>query len=143
MIQHSPKQGLQRRRNIFISICMVCCRHIPADGKERGVTQQFPLCHMGKSRTQSCSIFHLIKCKVATQPAGGKHGKSSRLISSSSQHRVVTHVRLCRSYQAPGELNSGLSHHSEVISGCNVCAQNSPARKPSAFCQKQKQPRWC
>lgn len=92
---------------------------------------------MGKSQTRSCSIFHLIKCKAVTQPAGGRHGKGSRLISSSSQCRVVTHVRLCLSYQAPEELNSSLSHHSEVISGCNVCVQNTPARKPSAFCQSR------
>lgn len=101
MIQHSLKQLLQRRRNIFISICMVCCRRISADGRERSVTWQLPSCHMGKSQTQSCSIFHLLKCKAATQPAGGRHGKGSRLIPSSSQHRVVTHVRLCLSYQAP------------------------------------------
>lgn len=106
MIQHSLKQWLQRRKNIFISVCMVCCKHISADGKEGSVTQQLPPCYMGKSQTQSCSIFHLIKCKVASQPAGGRRGKSSRLISSSSQHRAVTHVRLCLSYQAPGEMNS-------------------------------------
>lgn len=78
---------------------------------------------MGKSQIQTCSIFHLIKCKLAAQPAGGRHGKGSRLISSSSQHRAVTSVRLCLIYQAPEGLDSSLSHHNEVISGCNICLQ--------------------
>lgn len=90
----------------------------------------------------SCSIFHLIKCKVVIQPAGGRCGKGSRLIQLLSAQGCDS-CKALPELPSPRGVHSGLSHHSEVISGCNVCVQSTPARKPSAFCQKQKQPRWC